>query len=91
MEKSSTLNLRAFALATLVPVIMMMTAMWFKPLWRDEYFSLFYSDPQQNLSYLSRERWNIDAHPSFCRGYDQGARFYCNHAGPALGDGRAGR
>jgi len=65
MEKSSTLNLRAFALATLVPVIMMMTAMWFKPLWRDEYFSLFYSDPQQNLSYLSRERWNIDAHPPF--------------------------
>ncbi len=60
-----TLNLRAFALATLVPVVMMLVAMWMKPLWRDEYFSLYYSDPQESLSFLMGERWSIDAHPPF--------------------------
>lgn len=69
MEKiktlDKTLNLRAFALATLVPIGMMIVAMWMKPLWRDELFSLYYADPNESLGRLMTERWSIDAHPPF--------------------------
>ena len=63
MEKNLTVNLRAFALATLVPVAMMIVAMWLKPLWRDEYFSQFFADPDQSLAYLLPNRWASDPHP----------------------------
>ncbi len=63
MEKNGSLNLRAFALATLVPVIMMLVAMWMKPLWRDEYFSQFFADPRESLSFLLKDRWAPDPHP----------------------------
>ncbi len=63
IEKGTTLNLRAFALATLVPVAMMLVAMWMKPLWRDEYFSQFFADPRESLSFLFVDRWAPDPHP----------------------------
>ena len=50
MEKNLTVNLRAFAIATLVPVTMMIVAMWMKPLWRDEYFTQYFADPDQSLN-----------------------------------------
>lgn len=63
LDLNSTLNLRAFALATLVPVVMMIVAMWLKPLWRDEYFSQFFADPNESLSFLLVDRWAPDPHP----------------------------
>lgn len=63
MEKNPSLNLRAFALATLVPVTMMIVAMWMKPLWRDEYFTQYFADPDQSLSWLLPNRWASDPHP----------------------------
>lgn len=63
MGKNASVNIRAFALATLVPVGMMIVAMWMKPLWRDEYFSQFFADPGESLSWLLQNRWASDPHP----------------------------
>ena len=63
MEKNGTVNLKAFAIATLIPVAMMVAAMWMKPLWRDEYFTQYFSDPDQSLSWLLPNRWASDPHP----------------------------
>lgn len=63
MEKNLTVNLRAFAIATLVPVAMMIVAMWAKPLWRDEYFTQYFADPDQSLGWLLPNRWAPDPHP----------------------------
>ncbi|NNE58449.1 MAG: hypothetical protein HKN36_10095 [Hellea sp.] len=60
---SSKLDLKSFAIATLVPIVMMLVAMWIKPLWRDEFFSLYYSEPGLSLPDLAENRWVIDAHP----------------------------
>ena len=49
------LNIRHLALASIVPLTMMLVAMSIKPLWRDEYWSLYYSSPQMSLHDLSRE------------------------------------
>ena len=63
MEKMHKLNIRTFAWATLVPIGIMLIAMWVKPLWRDEYFSLYYADPSKSLTYLLEHRWGPDSHP----------------------------
>ncbi|WP_298915724.1 hypothetical protein [uncultured Algimonas sp.] len=57
------MNLRHFAVATFVPVAVMIAAMALKPLWRDEYWSLFFSDPSLPLAELFGGRWRNEVHP----------------------------
>jgi len=58
-------NLRHWALATLCPIIVMVLAMAFKPLWRDEYWSLFFADPSFSFSELLSGRLRDEVHPPF--------------------------
>ena len=60
-----SVNLRHWALATLCPVIILVLAMAFKPLWRDEYWSLFFSDPSLSFSELLAGRLRDEVHPPF--------------------------
>ncbi len=42
-KASKPLNLTHFACATAVPILVMPAAMMFKPIWRDEYWSLYFA------------------------------------------------
>ncbi len=57
------LNLRTLAMASCVPVLIMLIAMYFKPLWRDEIFTLYHGDSGKPLNYLADRRWGHAVHP----------------------------
>jgi hypothetical protein len=59
------LNLHHWALATLSPILILILAMAFKPLWRDEYWSLFFSDPSLSFPDLLAGRLRDEVHPPF--------------------------
>lgn len=62
-EPTRALSLRGLALASSVPLLMMIAAMLLKPLWRDEYWSLFFSDPGLDLAALIETRMIEEVHP----------------------------
>ncbi len=55
--------LRRLAWATLVPLGMLVAAMLLKPMWRDEFWSLYFSEPRFSLPELWRDRMPYEAHP----------------------------
>lgn len=55
--------LRLYSLATIVPVAVMFMAMWLKPMWRDEYWSLFFSDASVDFASLFQGRLRDEVHP----------------------------
>lgn len=57
------LKLRWLALASVVPLAIMAAAMVLKPLWRDEYWSLFFSEPALALAALLETRMIEEVHP----------------------------
>lgn len=57
------LKLRWLALASLLPLSVMLAAMVLKPLWRDEYWSLFFSEPALDLTTLVQTRMLEEVHP----------------------------
>ncbi len=57
------LNQRWLALASIVPIAVMIAAMALKPLWRDEYWSLFFSEPTLDLAALVETRMIAEVHP----------------------------
>ncbi len=63
MDQSDRIDIKKLALATCVPVIIMFVAMVFKPLWRDEYFTMYHGDVTKSLAYLVDLRWGHAVHP----------------------------
>ena len=61
----TSLNLKVFAYATLIPIGVMLLAMLLKPMWRDEYWSLFFSDVSMDFSALLEGRLKDEVHPPF--------------------------
>lgn len=57
------LKLRWLALASLLPLLVMLAAMVLKPLWRDEYWSLFFSEPALDLTTSVPTRMLEEVHP----------------------------
>jgi hypothetical protein len=57
-----TLNKR-LALAAIVALAMIVISIFFKPPWRDEFWSLYFSDPALPLSTLITERMRLEVHP----------------------------
>lgn len=55
--------LRRLTWATLVPIAMMIVAMTMKPLWRDEYWSLYFTEPRFSLGELFTGRMLWETHP----------------------------
>lgn len=51
------------AWATLVPVAVMIVAMALKPMWRDEYWSLYFTEPRFSLIELFNGRMHWETHP----------------------------
>jgi hypothetical protein len=49
--------------ATLVPIAVMIVAMVLKPLWRDEYWSLYFTEPRFSLGELFTGRMLWETHP----------------------------
>lgn len=66
MTRSSAhiLNIRNIALATLVPILVMVIALYWRPIWRDEAWALFMSDPSIGLSGVTA-RSSTNVHPPF--------------------------
>lgn len=64
-KEYKSLNMTQFALASLCPLLVMVAAMWFKPLWRDEYWSLFFADPSLGFQDLMASRLRDEVHPPF--------------------------
>lgn len=62
-KQHKTLNMTQFAWASLVPVCVMIAAMVLKPLWRDEYWTLFFADPSLGFGELISSRQRDDIHP----------------------------
>lgn len=55
--------LRALSMATIIPVLVMIIAMIARPLWRDEYWALYFSDIHHSLEFLLTQRLSYDTHP----------------------------
>ena len=55
--------MRFFAIATIAPIVMMFVSMYMKPLWRDEYWSLFFSDRSIDFGTLMGDRLRDEVHP----------------------------
>ncbi len=55
--------LKRMAWATIVPVGMMIVAMVLKPMWRDEFWSLYFSEPRFGLMELINGRMHWETHP----------------------------
>lgn len=55
--------IRRMAWATLVPVGMMIAALVLKPMWRDEFWSLYFSEPRFGLMELINGRMHWETHP----------------------------
>lgn len=51
------------AWATLVPIALMIVAMALKPMWRDEYWSLYFTEPRFSLIELVTGRMHWETHP----------------------------
>lgn len=60
---SQPVNFKLFALVTLIAVGVMFMAMIIKPMWRDEYWSLFFSDASVDFSTLLQGRLRDEVHP----------------------------
>ena len=52
------LSLRWLSIASVIPLAFMLAALLLKPLWRDEYWSLFFAAPDTSL-----ERLTVETHP----------------------------
>lgn len=59
-QTSYALNLRHLLIASAVPLAFLIAATLFKPFWRDEYWSIFYSSDELTLKELATE-----VHPPF--------------------------
>lgn len=51
------------AIASIVPVGMLVVAMAMKPMWRDEFWSLYFSEPRFSLGELLADRMRYETHP----------------------------
>ena len=57
--------LKRLKLVTVIPIVMMITAMILRPIWRDEVWALYFSDPNMEIGTLLMQRINHDTHPPF--------------------------
>ena len=62
MHDVSDINWRKLVLPTLVPIIVMLIAMFWRPVWRDDVWALFMSEPSIGLSGVF-DRSSTNVHP----------------------------
>ncbi|WP_017932634.1 hypothetical protein [Robiginitomaculum antarcticum] len=63
-QPAQSINIRHIALATFVPVAVMLIALYWRPIWRDEAWALFMSDPSIGLGGVTA-RSSTNVHPPF--------------------------